>query len=207
MGEWRRGVMVGRRSAGRMKKKKAELVVLNRNDNRRSMERKLRQLQRIIPGGGGVGETDLETLFHRIAAHIFLLESRVNLLKNVHRWPLLLQKYRLIFFMDFLFIDLTYNLHQIDSHTHPSPNRFFRSLDFGDHQIDSSDVGEEEEEEDGRRWRRRRQRPTMEKKHMTADNGEEAYDGRRWYAGEEEGGIGTTKLILDPLFLFHQIDS
>ncbi|CAI9293586.1 unnamed protein product [Lactuca saligna] len=75
MGVWRRGVVVGRSSGGR-RKKKPVMVVFKINDNRKSMERKLRQLQRIIPGGGVEG-IDMETLFQRIAAHISLLESRL----------------------------------------------------------------------------------------------------------------------------------
>ncbi|CAH1417450.1 unnamed protein product [Lactuca virosa] len=81
MGAWRRGVVVGRSSGGR-RKKKPVMVVFKINDNRKSMERKLRQLQRIIPGGGVEG-IDMETLFQRIAAHISLLESRVDLLRSI----------------------------------------------------------------------------------------------------------------------------
>lgn len=83
MGAWRRGVVVGRSSVARRKKKAAAFALFNRNENRMSMERKLRQLQRIIPGGR-VEPSNLDTLFHRVAAHIFLLESRVDLLKNAY---------------------------------------------------------------------------------------------------------------------------
>ncbi|GJW79097.1 hypothetical protein Tco_0140779 [Tanacetum coccineum] len=83
MGAWRRGVVVGRSSVTRRKKKAAAFALFNRNENRKSMERKLRQLQRIIPGGR-VEPSDLDTLFHRVAAHIFILESRVDVLKNAY---------------------------------------------------------------------------------------------------------------------------
>ncbi|KAK1414044.1 hypothetical protein QVD17_29782 [Tagetes erecta] len=78
MGTWRRGVVVGRR---RMKKK----TVCSENRHVRSMERKLRQLQKIISGGGVAGEVvDADTLFQKIAIYIFLLESRVKLLQSVY---------------------------------------------------------------------------------------------------------------------------
>ncbi|KAI3805480.1 hypothetical protein L1987_27902 [Smallanthus sonchifolius] len=83
MGAWRKGVVVGRSSGGIRIKKKPALVVVTGIENRKSMERKLRQLQRIIPGGG-VGATDVDALFHRIAAHIVVLETRVDLLKNIY---------------------------------------------------------------------------------------------------------------------------
>ena len=83
MGAWRKGVAVGRSSDGRRRRKKAALVVVTGIANRKTAERKLRQLERIIPGGG-VGTTDVDTLFHRIAAHIDVLETRVDLLKNIY---------------------------------------------------------------------------------------------------------------------------
>ncbi|KAJ0599272.1 hypothetical protein HanRHA438_Chr03g0105541 [Helianthus annuus] len=83
MGVWRKGVVVGRSSDVRRRRKKAALVVITGIENRKSTERKLRQLERIVPGGG-VGPTDIDTLFHRIAAHIFVLETRVDLLKNIY---------------------------------------------------------------------------------------------------------------------------
>ncbi|KAL8265418.1 hypothetical protein R6Q59_023548 [Mikania micrantha] len=80
MGSWRKGVVVGRSSDGRKRKKKAVFVAVTGVHNRKSTERKLRQLLRIIPGG----PTDVDSLFHRIAAHIDILETRVDLLKNIY---------------------------------------------------------------------------------------------------------------------------
>ncbi|KAI3790425.1 hypothetical protein L2E82_03449 [Cichorium intybus] len=86
MGIWRRGVVVGRTYG----KKRMKKQVLNKNRHGRNIERQLRQLQKIIPGGGATGQVvDVETLFQKIAVYIFLLESRVKLLKGVlhSTWP------------------------------------------------------------------------------------------------------------------------
>ena len=48
---------------------------------RTSIERKLRQLQRMLPDG--CPEIDMETLFQRTAEYIFLLEAKVSLLQNL----------------------------------------------------------------------------------------------------------------------------
>ncbi|PWA72486.1 hypothetical protein CTI12_AA270080 [Artemisia annua] len=68
MGIWKRGVVVRRTCYGRKKG-------LNSRHHGRSIERKLRQLQRLIPGGRAA---DTEALFQKIAIYIFLLESRVK---------------------------------------------------------------------------------------------------------------------------------
>lgn len=75
MGIWRRDVVVGR-ACGRKRVKNQ--IMLNNN-------RKLRQLQKIIPGGGPAGQAvDPEALFQRIAVYIYLLESRVKVLKSAY---------------------------------------------------------------------------------------------------------------------------
>ncbi|XWS73167.1 hypothetical protein CRYUN_Cryun02cG0102500 [Craigia yunnanensis] len=48
---------------------------------RTSMERKLKQLQRMLPVG--CPENNMETLFQRTASYIFLLEAKVSLLQNL----------------------------------------------------------------------------------------------------------------------------
>ncbi|XP_022751634.1 uncharacterized protein LOC111300264 [Durio zibethinus] len=48
---------------------------------RTSIERKLRQLQRMLPAG--CAEINMETLFQRTAEHIFLLEAKVRSLQNL----------------------------------------------------------------------------------------------------------------------------
>ena len=48
---------------------------------RTSIERKLRQLQRMLPAG--CTEINMETLFQRTAEYIFLLEAKLSLLQNL----------------------------------------------------------------------------------------------------------------------------
>ncbi|EOY31590.1 hypothetical protein QQP08_025635 [Theobroma cacao] len=48
---------------------------------RTSIERKLQQLQRILPAA--CSEINMETLFLRTAEYIFLLEAKVSLLQNL----------------------------------------------------------------------------------------------------------------------------
>ncbi|KAD2394220.1 hypothetical protein R6Q59_013214 [Mikania micrantha] len=85
MGIWKRGVVVGRACGRKRLKKQPVTTVLSQNHHGRSVGRKLRQLHRIIPGGGAAGEVvDTEALFQRVAVHIFLLESRVKLLQSVY---------------------------------------------------------------------------------------------------------------------------
>ncbi|XVE98672.1 hypothetical protein REPUB_Repub03eG0127600 [Reevesia pubescens] len=48
---------------------------------RTSIERKLQQLQRLLPAG--CPEINMETLFQRTADYIFLLEAKVSLLQNL----------------------------------------------------------------------------------------------------------------------------
>lgn len=72
--EMDRCVLVRRTCYGRKKG-------LNTRHHGQSIERKLRQLQSLIPGGGAA---DTEALFQKIAIYIFLLESRVKVLKSVY---------------------------------------------------------------------------------------------------------------------------
>ncbi|KAL0013415.1 hypothetical protein SO802_000484 [Lithocarpus litseifolius] len=72
-----------RRRAMRMRGKKKRLrlsLVKNSTAANTSIQRKLRQLQNIIPG---CNEMDLETLFPRIANYILSLQVRVNILKDI----------------------------------------------------------------------------------------------------------------------------
>jgi hypothetical protein len=66
----------------RGRKKRLRLPsVENTKAERSRIQRKLRQLQRMIPSSH---EMDLETsLFPRIAIHILLLEVKVTILKNL----------------------------------------------------------------------------------------------------------------------------
>ncbi|XWS16927.1 hypothetical protein CRYUN_Cryun33cG0023700 [Craigia yunnanensis] len=50
---------------------------------RTSIERKLQQLQRMLPAGCTCTEINMETLFQRTAEYIFLLEAKVSLLHNL----------------------------------------------------------------------------------------------------------------------------
>ncbi|KAF5776558.1 hypothetical protein HanRHA438_Chr12g0537111 [Helianthus annuus] len=83
MGIWRRGVVVGR-TCGRKRVKK--MIMSTENRHGRSIERKLRRLQNMIPGSAGAAGqvVDTDALFQRIAVYICLLESRVKLLQNVY---------------------------------------------------------------------------------------------------------------------------
>jgi hypothetical protein len=65
----------------RGRKKRLRLSLLkNSTAVQSSLQRKLRQLQRIIPG---CNEMDLETLFPSIANYILSLQIKVNILKNL----------------------------------------------------------------------------------------------------------------------------
>ncbi|KAM3714465.1 hypothetical protein ACB098_01G337200 [Castanea mollissima] len=74
---WRRGAM---RMRGKKKRLRLSLVK-NSTAVNTSIQRKLRQLQKTIPGCSN--EMDLETLFPRIANYILSLQVKVNILKNI----------------------------------------------------------------------------------------------------------------------------
>ncbi|KAG2699234.1 hypothetical protein I3843_07G182700 [Carya illinoinensis] len=73
---WRRGAM---RMRGRKKRLRISLVE-NAKSVKTSIQGKLMQLQRMIPD---CHETDMETLFPRVANYILLLQVKVNALKNL----------------------------------------------------------------------------------------------------------------------------
>jgi hypothetical protein len=73
-----------RRRARRMRARKKRLRLPlgeNTEATETSIQRKLRQLQRMIPNC--CHEMDLETLYPRIAVYILLLEVKVDVLKNL----------------------------------------------------------------------------------------------------------------------------
>jgi hypothetical protein len=73
-----------RRRARRMRARKKRLRLPlgeNTEATETSIQRKLRQLQRMIPNCSH--EMDLETLYPRIAVYILLLEVKVDVLKNL----------------------------------------------------------------------------------------------------------------------------
>ncbi|KAF7154536.1 hypothetical protein RHSIM_Rhsim01G0012500 [Rhododendron simsii] len=60
------------------RKRKMRLTMIR---NRKAMEKKLKQLKRLIPGGNEV--ENAETLFQKTANYIFLLEWQVSALRTI----------------------------------------------------------------------------------------------------------------------------
>ncbi|KAG2692204.1 hypothetical protein I3843_08G041200 [Carya illinoinensis] len=77
---WRRGGAMRMRTRRKKKLRLSFVESSKLTTVKSSVQRKLKQLQRIIPG---CLEMDMENLFPRVANYILLLEEKVNVLKNL----------------------------------------------------------------------------------------------------------------------------
>ncbi|KAL6331518.1 hypothetical protein AAG906_011458 [Vitis piasezkii] len=76
---WRRGV-VHMRSSVRKRMKLSSIQKAKAVRSITPLQRKLRQLQKIIPGSD---DMDVDSLFQTTASYIFLLESQVSFLRKL----------------------------------------------------------------------------------------------------------------------------
>ncbi|XVF34311.1 hypothetical protein REPUB_Repub18cG0048800 [Reevesia pubescens] len=76
-----RGRKLRRQKSSTLANDSTTAVSVSSESVRTSIERKLQQLQRMLPPG--CPEINMETLFQRTADYIFLLEAKVSLLHNL----------------------------------------------------------------------------------------------------------------------------